>query len=105
MIKDKLDDIYKTNHYTFCDIDFELYPEKDYIRLYDKIDGNILYEDIISKYPKNYPEIKDLIEQESAKEELRRISKDLKLSLVVCFYLGEPKEIVEGPISAKLKLI
>ena len=106
-IKDKLDSVYKTNHYKFCEIDFELYPDKDCIRIYDKIDGNILYEDIISNYPKNYPGIRDLIEQEPAKEELRKYCDNdsniiNKNPYVVCFYLGKPKEIVEGPISVKM---
>lgn len=106
MIKDKLDDIYKTNHYIFCGIDFELYPDKDLFRIYDKIDGNILYENLICKYPEIYPTIKDLINQKSAKEELRKYNENdfviNKVPYVVCFYLGKPKEIVEKPISAKI---
>ena len=103
-IKDKLDIIYKTNHYKFCGIDFELYPKKDYFRIYDKIDGNILYENKIENFPLEYPIIEDLIYFEPAKEELRRYS-DISKTVVVCFYLGKPKEIVEGPISAKMNYI
>ena len=105
-IKDKLDNIYETNHYNFCNIDFELYPEKDFIRIYDG--ENILYENTINKYKEDYSLIEDLIEQEPAKEELRRLTNDIeikKVPYIVCFYLGKPKEIIEGPISAKIKLI
>ena len=105
-IKDKINIICKTNHYKFCGIDFELYPEKDIIRIYDKIDGNVLYEDVINKYFENYPMIEVLVEQEPAKEELRRYCECNytinKVPYVVCFYLGKPKEIIEGPISVKM---
>ena len=105
MIKDKLDNIYKTNHYRFCNIDFELYPDKDLFRIYDKIDGNILYENFICKYNEVHSTIKHYILQESAKEELRKISEDLNAPYAVCFYLGKPKEIVEGPILVDMKYI
>ena len=103
MIKDKLDDIYKTNRYIFCDIDFELYPEKDSFRIYEN--DKVIFEDKINNYNNVKDSIKDLLEQNQIKEELRRTSKDLKSSLTVCFYLGEQKEKVEGPISAKIKLV
>lgn len=105
LIKDKLDKIYKENKYRFCSIDFELFPNKDLFRIYNKIDGDILYENNIYKYSEVYPIIKDFIEQEVAKEELIKISDELYSPYCVCFYLGKPKEIIEGPISAKMNFI
>lgn len=105
LIKDKLDSIYKNHKYKFCGIDFELYPGKDLIRIYDKIDGNALYENFIDKWVEDYPMIEDFILQQSAKEELRKLSDELYAPYCVCFYLGKPKEIVEKPISAKIEFI
>lgn len=100
-IKDKLDDIYKSNKYNFCNIDFELYPKRDFFEILDD-ENHILFKHLIKDYPTVYPEIKDIICNESIKEELRR---NTSTSLIVCFYIGKPKEIVEGPISAKIKLV
>jgi len=105
LIKDKLDSIYKNNKYRFCGIDFDLFPNKDLIRIYDKIDGKIIYENFIEKYPEDYPIIEDYILLQPSKEELRKISEELYAPFAVCFYLGIPKELAEKPISAKMNFI
>lgn len=102
MIRDKIIDIINTKTYLFCDISFKLY-DTDFIRIYDKIDGNIVYEKQI-KFIRDDINL-TIFDKNSAKEELIKISSSLKSPYAVCFYLGKPKEIVEGPISVKMNYI
>ena len=103
MIKDKIDSILKNNSYTFSNINFDIYPS-DYIKIYDKIDGSVIYETQVNNY-KETDEILKLINQNAAKEELVNLGNSFQGPFAVCFYLGKPKEIIESPISVKMNYI
>lgn len=101
-IKDKLDLVLKNHKYTFCDIDFNIY-DNDYVFIYDKIDGNIIYSCSVSDID-NIPI--ELSNKEPAKEILVK-SMDYSTRghkpYIISFYLGKPKEIIEKPIFTGMK--
>ena len=100
IIKDKLDISTEKMKYNFCNIDFDIYPT-DYIRVYSQLGGTCIYTITIDEYIQlnDKPEI---FYKEHVKEEFIKMKDG---NYAICFYLGIPKEIIEGPISERILYI
>ena len=96
-IKEKVDYLIQSKVYNFCGIDFQIYA-KDFIRIYDKVDGVCIYS---SRLTEEIPE--EFRDKTYKKEELIRLSEE-KHTFAVCFYLEAPDKI-EGPIAAGARFI
>lgn len=102
MIRDKINKIISEKNYRFCGITFDLYTDKDKFIIYDSLENkNKLYETIIDDYEET-DRVLEMVTQNASKEELMKLDDYYGAPYAVCFYLGKPKEIVEGPISARV---
>ena len=101
-IIEKLNKVYLEKSYTFCEMNFSLFLNKDYFKIYDKVNGTCIYSDLLENV-NNLPE--ELATKEYKSEELIKLEIDNPSSaFAVCFYLDAPEKI-EKPISAGVRFI